>query len=51
MPLGDDMITVRDVGNSISRMIHVIEAFLLTPWLSSRANKMNPVVLFVGVLA
>ena len=34
-----------------SLVIHVIEAFLLTPWLTSRANKMNPVAIFVGVLA
>ena len=35
----------------ISLVIHVGEAFLLTPWLTSRANKMNPVAIFVGVLA
>ena len=34
-----------------SLAIHAMEAFLLTPWLSSRANKMNPVAIFVGVLA
>lgn len=34
-----------------SLLIHAIEAFLLTPWLTSRANKMNPVAIFVGVLA
>lgn len=34
-----------------SLLIHSIEAFLLTPWLTSRANKMNPVAIFVGVLA
>ena len=34
-----------------SLLIHFIEAFLLTPWLSSRANKMNPFAIFVGVLA
>ena len=37
--------------SGISLMIHFIEAFLLTPWLTSRANKMNPVAIFVGVLA
>ena len=37
--------------SGISLVIHVIEAFLLTPWLTSRANKMNPVAIFVGVLA
>jgi predicted PurR-regulated permease PerM len=34
-----------------SAVIHAMEAFLLTPWLTSRANKMNPVAIFVGVLA
>ena len=34
-----------------SLLIHGVEAFLLTPWLTSRANKMNPVAVFVGVLA
>lgn len=37
--------------SGISLVIHLIEAFLLTPWLTSRANKMNPVAIFVGVLA
>ena len=35
----------------ISLGLHIIEAFLLTPWLTSRANKMNPVAIFVGVFA
>ena len=35
----------------ISFVLHIIEAFLLTPWLTSRANKMNPVAIFVGVFA
>ncbi len=35
----------------ISMVIHFVEGFLLTPWLNSRANKMNPVAIFVGVLA
>jgi predicted PurR-regulated permease PerM len=34
-----------------SVLIHSAEAFLLTPWLTSRASKMNPVAIFVGVLA
>ena len=34
-----------------SLVINSIEGFLLTPWLTSRANKMNPVAVFVGVLA
>ena len=35
----------------ISAAINGIEGFLLTPWLTSRANRMNPVAIFVGVLA
>ncbi|MDO8251903.1 MAG: AI-2E family transporter [Rhodoferax sp.] len=35
----------------ISIVIHFIEAFLLTPWLTSRANKMNTVAIFIGLLA
>ena len=34
-----------------SLVINSIEGFLLTPWLTSRAGKMNPVAVFVGVLA
>ena len=37
--------------SGISLVIHFIEAFLLTPWLASRTNQMNPVAIFVGVLA
>lgn len=36
---------------AISLLINSIEGFLLTPWLTSRASKMNPVAVFVGVLA
>lgn len=36
---------------AISLLINSIEGFLLTPWLTSRASKMNPVAIFVGVLA
>ena len=42
--------TVLLVGG-VSVMIHVGEAFLLTPWLTSRANKMNPFAIFIGVMA
>jgi predicted PurR-regulated permease PerM len=31
--------------------IHSVVGYLLTPWLTSRANRMNPVAVFVGVLA
>ncbi len=37
--------------SGISFAIHFIEGFLLTPWLTSRANRMNPVAIFIGVLA
>ncbi len=39
------------VVSGASLVIHGLEAFLLTPWLTSRANKMNPVAIFIGVLA
>jgi len=34
-----------------SAVIHGIESYLLTPWLTSQASKMNPVAIFIGVLA
>jgi predicted PurR-regulated permease PerM len=34
-----------------SMVIHTLSGNLLTPWLTSRASRMNPVVIFVGVLA
>lgn len=34
-----------------SLVIQTVEAMLLTPWLTTRASKMNPVAVFVGVLA
>ena len=37
--------------SGVSLIIHAIEAFLLTPWLTSRASKMNPLAIFIGVLA
>ena len=37
--------------SGISLLIHSVEAFLLTPWLTSRASKMNPLAIFIGVLA
>lgn len=36
---------------AISAVIHTVAGMLLTPWLTSRANSMNPVAIFVGVLA
>jgi predicted PurR-regulated permease PerM len=35
----------------ISALLHIAAGMLLTPWLTSRANRMNPVAIFVGVLA
>jgi predicted PurR-regulated permease PerM len=35
----------------VSLIIHTLCGNLLTPWLTSRASRMNPVVIFVGVLA
>lgn len=35
----------------ISLTIHTLSGNLLTPWLTSRASQMNPVIVFVGVLA
>lgn len=35
----------------VSLGIHIISGYLLTPWLTSRASRMNPVAIFVGVLA
>jgi len=34
-----------------SAVIHAIESYLLTPWLTSQASRMNPVAIFTGVLA
>ncbi len=34
-----------------SLVIHTLSGNLLTPWLTSRASRMNPVAIFVGVLA
>lgn len=35
----------------VSLFINTLEGSLLTPWLTGRASRMNPVVIFVGVLA
>lgn len=37
--------------SAVSLAIFTVEGSLLTPWLSSRASRMSPVVIFVGVLA
>lgn len=36
---------------SIAMGLHVISGNLLTPWLTSRTNRLNPLAVFVGVLA
>lgn len=36
---------------AVSLVINSIEGYLLMPWLTSRTSRMNPVVIFVGVLA
>jgi len=35
----------------VSLVIHSIEGYMLTPWLTGKASSMNPVAVFVGVLA
>ena len=34
-----------------SLVIHTLSGYLLTPWLTSRTNRINPLAAFVGVLA
>ena len=35
----------------VGLLINTVEGYLLTPWLTSRAGRMNPVAVFAGVLA
>lgn len=35
----------------VALLINSIEGYVLTPWLTGRASRMNPVAVFVGVLA
>lgn len=35
----------------VSLLINIVEGYLLVPWATSRASRMNPVAVFVGVLA
>ncbi len=35
----------------IAMLINSIEGYILTPWLTGKASRMNPVAVFVGVLA
>jgi predicted PurR-regulated permease PerM len=34
-----------------SAAIHAVESYLLTPWLTSQASRLNPVAVFIGVIA
>jgi predicted PurR-regulated permease PerM len=34
----------------ISIVLHTVSGYLLTPWLTSRTSRINPVAVFVGVL-
>jgi predicted PurR-regulated permease PerM len=36
---------------TISIVLHVLAGYILTPWLTSRASRLNAVVVFIGVLA
>ncbi len=36
---------------AVSMGIHIVSGYIVTPWLTSRASRMSPVVVFVGVLA
>jgi predicted PurR-regulated permease PerM len=46
---GDVNMAMLVAGSSL--LINTIEGYLLVPWATSRANSMNPVAVFVGVLA
>ena len=35
----------------VSLAVHTLTGNLLTPWLTSRSNRLSPLVVFVGVLA
>lgn len=35
----------------VSLLINVVEGYLLVPWATSKASRMNPVAVFIGVLA
>ncbi|HPU54018.1 MAG TPA: AI-2E family transporter, partial [Burkholderiaceae bacterium] len=35
----------------VALIINSIEGYILTPWLTGRASRMNPVAIFVGVIA
>jgi predicted PurR-regulated permease PerM len=35
----------------VSLLINTVEGYLVVPWLTSKASRMNPVAVFIGVLA
>lgn len=39
------------VVGAVSIVIHIISGYMITPWMTSRASRMSPLVVFVGVLA
>lgn len=39
------------VVGGVSLLINTIEGYLLVPWATSKASRMNPVAVFIGVLA
>ena len=39
------------VIGGVAMLINSIEGYILTPWLTGKASRMNPVAVFVGVLA
>ena len=43
--------TMALVTGGASVAIHTVSGYLLTPWLTSRASRLNPVAVFVGALA
>lgn len=45
-----DSLNMALLVGGISLLIHGIEGYILFPWLTSRASRMNPVAVFVGML-
>jgi predicted PurR-regulated permease PerM len=46
---GDTRMALVVAGSSL--LINTIEGYLLVPWATSKASSMNPVAVFIGVLA
>jgi predicted PurR-regulated permease PerM len=45
-----ETISMAMIVAGVSLLITSLEGYLLTPWLTGRASRMNPLVVFVGVL-